>query len=320
MELREPQDPRAAQKSTTEMQVRDIPSGRSQSRGHERHSPATEGPRSTSWYDRIGWRDTSQNANYRRGQTDISRFEDEIDELRDANKKLRTRAGQLNDENYNLRLDVVELSTSLKTCKEDNRQMQDKVNNLEQEVRSFQQKAFEGMKDGKWTPQQDSSIRESLDNLQQEIKRWAKDHSVKSFDHLKGLQAADRTAFIEAISPIARIVDKDLDPRLLGHRMEAKVMPLLVTGLLSHQVYSKIVEEPFYFLDTEVVQPGNQQRLPSQILNDIYKEVCKSLYTIDRPAKQYHADRISSRRKGCTSLALPVDPIIQLWGQNGTFR
>lgn len=290
MELREPQDPspalRAAQKSASEVQARDIPPGRSRSDGRERHSPVIEGPRTMSWYDRIGWRDTSQQVIHRRAHTDISKIEDEIDDMRDLNKRLRdeneqlkVKIGQLRDENKRVRIDAIEFNTSLKTCKKDNRQMENKINDLEQEIRIFQQKAFEGMKDGKWTPQQDSSIRESLDKLQQDIKRWAKDHAVKSIDHLKGLPATERGAFIEAISHIARTVDnKDLHPRLLEHGMEGRVMPLLLTGLLSHQIYSKIVDDPFYSLDTEeTMQPGGQQQSSGLILNGIYKEVCESV-------------------------------------------
>jgi DNA repair exonuclease SbcCD ATPase subunit len=172
---------------------------------------------------------------------------------------------------------IKELEEYLSQAKEENEQFQRKQKEIIYSCSSNWEEARKNTRKGEWLPRRNKDIGDDLIFLQEDIEDWAAMCGLKSMPHLESLEDEEKIQLRNYVSKVARLPDEIMD---LSSLMESsgKVPALLLGALLAYDIYSQILEDPFYFLDADAHMHSIQQgMLPSCVLKSVYDELIKGL-------------------------------------------
>ena len=218
-------------------------------------------------------------------QTQTSRTEAYIQDMRDIQKKLT----------------------------EKNRELEDDKEMYEFEIQQAQLKSFRNMKQGRWLPLEESSIQGKLELLQSSLKQWAKSCAVKIMKEVElafKQKPAEQTNLLQSLGQVVCLVDGVL-PRELA---EGKQAPFLcLNALLANEIYTHILADPFFFLEDDISPiidslPADssilkQRPSPNLVYQEMYGTLMKGLSHFESSVMLSHAYRSQPPRSSSMALA-----------------
>lgn len=177
---------------------------------------------------------------------------------------------QLEKQNTTLRCQIRELQDEcqvhtsrgksyIRGMKEKEKKLTDEIHELkhenemrEWEIKQAQIKSFRNMKQGRWLPQEESSVRGKLDRLQSNIKQWAKSNAMKSMEEVDSMlkeTAVEQDALLKGLGKVVRLVDGALPAQVLDGRHAPF---LCLNAMLANEIYMHILADPFFFLEDDI--------------------------------------------------------------------
>ncbi|KAF7932505.1 uncharacterized protein EAE98_003804 [Botrytis deweyae] len=117
-------------------------------------------------------------------------------------------------------------------------------------IRKQQEASFNQMTNSRWMPVEDSKVIGDLDRLKRDMRNWAKKVSVNDLHALlRSLGQSQSEALWEALGHVLVFEHGQL-PRGLSPRNSPG---LLLTALLSHDIYKTMFVSPFFFIGRNIV-------------------------------------------------------------------
>jgi chromosome segregation ATPase len=132
--------------------------------------------------------------------------------------------------------------------------MEEKLQTQEKVIRDLQEDHFRMQNQGEWILEQDSDISDEINSLERAIRDWSKLNAVKTVAQMRldTLNATEMAALQKSLSNVTNLSSNWLPGGLLDPNMVTISPWLLLSSWLSSIVYSKIVSEPFFYLDSFV--------------------------------------------------------------------
>ena len=147
-----------------------------------------------------------------------------------------------------LQRQVADLNEDIMSLKERHADEQAKhKQTFEAEIQQLQRQAFQGIEDNRFQPLDDTSVSASLGKLQSSITTFAKTYALDSLASLKsqpdGLLMELKHLLEDGGVAILASTDSLLELAEMRHSGR-----LLLTGLLSSAVHTKVFSNPFFFM------------------------------------------------------------------------
>ncbi|KAF5869579.1 uncharacterized protein Bfra_010775 [Botrytis fragariae] len=226
-------------------------------RPHERHNISSYGDNSSRPRQSAGH--TVENVPSMRAQNQFASLkEDYIQQLQKNDKKHEAERRKLEDYVKILELQVQDKEQIARTLRARNGQLECEKQDIEEQHRDFirkqQETTFRQMNSSRWAPLEDSKVIEEFDRLKRDIRSWAKKHSKIDMPTILGvLDVHERKALTDVLKDVVVFKNNEL-PQGLSPK---KIPALLLTALASHNVYTTLFREPFFFLGGESVLYSN---------------------------------------------------------------
>ncbi|TGO59584.1 hypothetical protein BCON_0043g00430 [Botryotinia convoluta] len=226
-------------------------------RPHERHNISSYGDNSSQPRQSAGR--TVENVPSMRVQNQFALLkEDYTQQLQKNDKKHEAERRKLEDYVKILELQVQDREQVARTLQARNGQLEFEKQDIEEQHRTFirkqQETTFRQMKSSRWAPLEDSKVIEEFDRLKRDIRNWAKKHSKNEMPTILGvLDMHERKALTDVLKDVVAFENNEL-PQGLSPK---KAPVLLLTALISHNVYTTLFREPFFFLRGESVLYSN---------------------------------------------------------------
>ncbi|KAF3401417.1 hypothetical protein DPV78_005474 [Talaromyces pinophilus] len=123
---------------------------------------------------------------------------------------------------------------------------------LQQKLREAQEAAFRALKKGTWMPKEDHRVREEFVKLEENIRTWAKTYALSDISTLQAkiTETAEKN---RVLSKLDGYYDGDWD-RLVSctkSLVQKRLPRILVQALLAKDIFEKIFDNPFFFLNEE---------------------------------------------------------------------
>lgn len=138
-------------------------------------------------------------------------------------------------------------------------------------IRRQQEVSFRQMTTSRWMPAEDSKVIEDLERLKRDMRTWAKKVSINNLDDLHTLDESQMIAFETALAEVVVFENGKLPQGLSPRKSPA----LLLTALLSHDIYTTLFQSPFFFIGNSLLE-GQPEDLEipwlRQGLESIYHE------------------------------------------------
>ncbi|TGO26563.1 hypothetical protein BPAE_0057g00390 [Botrytis paeoniae] len=184
--------------------------------------------------------------------------EDYTQQLQKNDKKHEAEKRKLEEHVKILELQVQDRERFARTLRARNRQLEFEKQDIEEQHRTFirkqQETTFRQMKSSRWAPLEDSKVIEEFDRLKRDIRNWAKKYSEIDMPTILGvLDMHERKALTDVLKDVVAFENNELPQGLSPKKAPA----LLLTALVSHNVYTTLFREPFFFLGGESVLYSN---------------------------------------------------------------
>ena len=123
---------------------------------------------------------------------------------------------------------------------------------LQQKLREAQEGAFRALKKGTWMPKEDHRVREEFVKLEENIRTWAKTYALSDISTLQA-KITETAEMNRVLSKLDGYYDGDWD-RLVSctkSLVQKRLPRILVQALLAKDIFEKIFDNPFFFLNEE---------------------------------------------------------------------
>jgi hypothetical protein len=137
------------------------------------------------------------------------------------------------------------------------------------DLREAQVKSFKELGKDSWVPLEDRVISEKLSEIHKELEDWVDENCIDDFEQMQEMNEADQAVLLDFFRKITIVKSDNLMEQIKIWEAEQMDVILLITSVITHQMYLALFTNPFLVIDS--VMGSTQAEQYSSAMKQIYQ-------------------------------------------------